>query len=153
NIFANETTATAAVTTLYGKLRDGGFLSGHPSGNNFLFGFYADELDYYSNPGFATESFYLHQVMPSNTALSDIWNIPYNIIYSTNAVLEGIESTSSLPEDLKKQLRGEALFVRAFCHFHLVNSFGDVPYIKTTDYSVNPSVSRMSSQTVFNNIL
>lgn len=153
NVFTNETTATAAITTLYGKLRDGGFLSGHPSGNNFLFGFYADELDYYSNPGFATESFYLHQVMPSNTALSDIWNIPYNIIYSTNAVLEGIESTSSLPEDLKKQLRGEALFVRAFCHFHLVNSFGDVPYIKTTDYSLNASVSRMPSQKVYDNIL
>ncbi len=153
SVFTNETTATAAVTTLYGKLRDGGFLSGHASGNNVLFGFYADELDFYANPGSTTESFYLHQVLPSNTTLSDIWNIPYNIIYSANAVIEGIESASALPEELKKQLRGEAFFIRAFCHFHLLNSFGDVPYIKTTDYSINTSVSRMSSQEVYDNIL
>lgn len=152
-IFANETTANAAVTTLYGKLRDGGFLSGSLSGNGYKFGLYADELDYYSFPGFANEAFYLHQILPSNTALADIWAIPYNIIYSANAVLEGMETASALPAELKQQLKGEALFVRAFCHFHLVNSFGDVPYIKTTDYSINASVSRMSFQTVYDNIL
>lgn len=152
-IFSNETTATAAVTTLYGKLRDRGFLSGSLSGNGFILGLYTDEFDYYSFPGFAIESFYLHQVLPSNTSLADVWNIPYNIIYSANAVLEGIENASALPDELKQQLRGEALFVRAFCHFHLVNSFGDVPYVKSTDYSINTSVSRMSSKVVFDNII
>lgn len=153
NVFANETTATAAVTTLYGKLRDGGFLSGNLSGNGFLFGLYSDELEYYSYPGFPTEPFYLHQVLSTNTALTDVWNVPYNIIYSANAILEGIETSTSLSEELKSQLRGEALFVRGFCHFHLVNSFGDVPYIKTTDYSINKSVKRMPSLQVYDNIL
>lgn len=153
NVFASESTATAAVTTLYGKFRDGGFLSGSLSGNGFLFGLYADELDYYFYPGFPQEPFYLHQVLPTNTALADVWNIPYNIIYSSNAVLQGIETASTLPEETKQQLRGEALFVRALCHFHLVNSFGDIPYIKTTDYSVNSSVGRMPSSQVYDNIL
>lgn len=153
NVFASETTATAAVTTLYGKLRDGGFLSGSLSGNGFLFGLYSDELAYHSFPGFPTEPFYLHQVLPTNTALTDVWNIPYNIIYSANALIEGIETTTTLPEELKKQLRGEALFIRGFCHFHLVNAFGDVPYVKTTDYSINISVKRMASSQVYDNIL
>jgi hypothetical protein len=153
NVFASQATATAAVTTLYGKLRDGGFLSGGLAGNGFLFGLYSDELDYHSFPGFPQEPFYLHQVLPSNTALTDVWNVPYNIIYSANAVLEGIETDNALPVELKRQLRGEALFVRGFCHFHLVNAFGDIPYIKTTDYSVNTAVKRMASGQVYDNIL
>tara|TARA_R100000306_G_scaffold31784_2_gene33830 strand:+ start:2682 stop:4067 length:1386 start_codon:yes stop_codon:yes gene_type:complete len=153
NVFANETTATAAVTTLYGKLRDGGFLNGSFSGNGFLFGLYADELDYHSFPGSPPEPFYLHQVLPTSSALTDVWNTPYNIVYSANAILEGIETATALPEELKRQLRGEALFVRGFCHFHLVNVFGDVPYIKTTDYTVNATIKRMPSSQVYDYII
>src|SRR5690606_36595565 len=109
--------------------------SGSLYGDGLLMGLYADELDYYFFPGFDLESFYLHQVIPSNTALNDLWNVPYNIIYSANAVLEGLEASSSLPPEVKSRLRGEALFVRGLCHFSLVNYFGDVPYIKTTDYT------------------
>ena len=152
-VFSSETTATAAVTALYGKLRDEGFLCGTLSGNGFIFGLYADELDYHSYPGFPTEPFFLHQVLPSNTALSEVWNVPYSVIYSANAILEGLEASTSLSEELKQQLRGEALFVRGICHFHLVNSFGDIPYIKTTDYSVNTSVKRMAAAQVYDNIL
>lgn len=152
-VFSSETNATAAVTALYGKLRDEGFLCGTLSGNGYIFGLYADELDYHSFPGFPTEPFFLHQVRPSNTALSAVWNVPYSVIYSANAILEGLEVSTSLSEELKRQLRGEALFIRGFCHFHLVNSFGDIPYIITTDYSVNTSVKRMASAQVYDNIL
>lgn len=152
-VFTNENTATAAVTTLYGKLRDQGFLSGSLYGDGLLMGLYADELDYYFFPGFDLESFYLHQVIPSNTALNDLWNVPYNIIYSANAVLEGLEASSSLPPEVKSRLRGEALFVRGLCHFSLVNYFGDVPYIKTTDYTNNTTVAKQSSQEVYEAIV
>lgn len=153
SVLNTEATATAAVTTMYGTLRDQGFLSGGLSGNGFVFGLYADELDYHFYPGFAIESFYLHQVLPTNTALTEIWNPAYKVIYSANAILDGLENAPALSSEIKRQLKGEALFVRAFCHFHLVNSFGAIPYIKTTDYPTNTSVSRMPIQEVYDNII
>lgn len=153
DVFNDENTATAAVTTLYGKLRDAGFLSGSLSGTGFTMGLYADELDYYFFPGFAIESFYLHQISPSNTSLKSVWDVPYNIVYDANLVLEGLETSDALSTDIKEQLRGEALFVRAICHFYLMNSFGDIPYITNTDYSQNSKVSRLPTVQVYENII
>src|SRR5690606_38691916 len=61
--------------------------------------------------------------------------------------------SDALDENLKKQLRGEALFVRAFTHFNLMNLYGDVPYITTTDFAVNKDVSRIPESQVYENIL
>src|SRR5690606_31531743 len=63
------------------------------------------------------------------------------------------ESSNTLDGALKKQLRGEALFVRAFAHFYLVNVYGDIPYIITTDYKINSEVVRMQTEEVYNLIL
>lgn len=152
-IFNDENTATAAVTTLYGKIRDQAFCSGNLSGMGYTMGLYADELEYFDVPGFPWEAFYTHQVLPSNSVVKSIWDESYNIIYLGNEVLEGLESSNSLNDDLKKQLRGEALFVRALAHFYLVNVYGDIPYIITTDYKINSEVARMQTEEVYNLIL
>lgn len=153
DVFNDENTATAAVTTLYGKLRDQSFLNGGPSGIGFTMGLYTDELNYYWYPGFPIESFYLHQVLPSNTHLQSIWEMPFNIIYSANNVLEGIETSNALDGEIKNQLRGEALFVRGLSHFYLVNLFGDIPYITTSNYIENSSVRRLPTAQVYDNII
>ncbi|MEO5649753.1 MAG: RagB/SusD family nutrient uptake outer membrane protein, partial [Ginsengibacter sp.] len=44
---------------------------------------------------------------------------------------------------------GEALFVRALIHFYLVNVFGDIPYIITTDYLQNRAVHRKPENEVY----
>ncbi|SDX33949.1 RagB/SusD family nutrient uptake outer membrane protein [Aequorivita viscosa] len=152
-VFNDKNTAIAAVTSLYGKLRDDSFLSGGYSGAGFIMGLYADELDYYSDPGSPLESFYLHQILPSNNSLKSVWEVPYNIIFATNGILEGIEASTELPQELKNQLRGEALFVRGLCHFYLVNYFGDIPYISTTNYIENSKVRRLPSNKVYENII
>jgi starch-binding outer membrane protein, SusD/RagB family len=48
---------------------------------------------------------------------------------------------------------GEALFLRAFIHFYLVNLFGDVPLIKTSDYRTNTNVSRTPVAQVYDGII
>src|SRR5690606_35338928 len=119
----------------------------------YTMGLYADELEYFDVPGFPWEAFYTHQVLPSNSVVKSIWDESYNIIYLGNEVLEGLESSNTLDGALKKQLRGEALFVRAFAHFYLVNVYGDIPYIITTDYKINSEVVRMQTEEVYNLIL
>ncbi|TEB41131.1 RagB/SusD family nutrient uptake outer membrane protein, partial [Flavobacterium circumlabens] len=54
-----------------------------------------------------------------------------------------------LPEVDKKQLKGEALFVRALLHFYLTNLFGDVPYLTSTDYEQNSIVKKKSVTMVY----
>ena len=75
------------------------------------------------------------------------------IIYKSNAIIEGLSSSSGVSENLKNQLMGEAKFVRAFCHFYLVNLWGDVPLILTTDYKTNNSILRTEKGQVYQQII
>jgi len=152
-VFEDEATATAAVMTLYGSLRDNVMLTGGFNGMNVLMGFYADELDYYGMPGQSSEAFYNHQIVASETSVKSLWNGAYNLIYMCNSAIEGIEASQNLTSEVKDRLQGEALFIRAITHFYLVNLFGDIPYITTTDYLINKEVSRMPAETVYENIL
>jgi len=153
-VFENEATATAAVMTLYGSLRNDVMLTGGFYGMNVLMGFYADELDYYGTSGqSAIEAFYNHQIVASDGGVKTIWNGAYNLIYMCNSAIEGIEESQNLTSEVKGRLQGEALFIRAITHFYLVNLFGDIPYITTTDYLTNMKVSRMPTDLVYENIL
>lgn len=152
-VFKNEATATAAVTTMYAKFRDAVLITGNHIGMGVLMGMYSDELDYYGVTGNPMETFYNHQIIASNPMVNAIWNSSYNLVHMANTILEGLENTQSLNEETKRQLRGETLFVRAMVHFYLVNLFGDIPYITTTDYEVNSTVARMEKEVVYENIL
>lgn len=151
-VFKDEATATAAVTSLYGKLRDGVMVTGTSSGMGVLMGLYADELDYYGYPGDTYETFYLHNVLAADPATQSIWDQAYDLVYMSNAVLEGLENTSQLPSDLKQQLRGETLFVRGLVYFYLVNLFGEIPYPTTTDYQVNSRIKKEPLAQVYERI-
>ncbi|UPS92614.1 RagB/SusD family nutrient uptake outer membrane protein [Bizionia sp. M204] len=151
-VFEDAQTATSAVTTLYAKLRDASSISGGQTGLGFLMGLYTDELDYYAL-GEHADSFYQHQIIASDPTVAELWNSSYHIIFMSNSVLEGLENSESLNIDVKNQLRGEALFVRALMHFYLVNLFGDVPYVLTTDYALNSQFSRMPVQDVYEQML
>lgn len=152
SVFNNENTATAAVTTLYGMLRDQVLLTGTSNGMTILMGLYADELDFYSAPG-DTERFYTHQIAPDNLKVEELWSSAYHLIFMCNAALEGVEKSESLSEEVKSKLSGEALFIRAVVHFYLVNLFGDIPYISTTDYIQNTTVVRMNEVNVYEEIV
>lgn len=152
-IFEDEQTATAAVTTLYSRLRDDVLLTGNLYGLNALMGFYSDELDYYATPGQPVATFYNHNIIASNDIIKTIWNGTHSLIYMSNSALEGLEASKNLSVATKKQLKGEALFVRSLCYFYLVELFGNVPYIQTTDYTTNQHIKRVSSEQVYINLI
>jgi hypothetical protein len=152
-VFEDEATATAAVMTLYGNLRDNVLLTGGSYGMNVLMGYYADELNYYGLPGQAGSAFYSHLIVGADTRVQSLWNQAYNQIYMCNSALDGIEASVSLSQEVKSQLQGEALFIRAITHFYMVNLFGDVPYITSTDYLINKDVSRISVDMVYEKII
>lgn len=152
-VFEDNATANAALTSIYSKIRDNGILTGTNSGISNQLANYTDDMVAYGNPTNPSFPFYNDNVLPSNTSISGYWNASYNQIYSTNAILEGVDLSTELSEENKKLLQGEAFFIRALVHFYLVNLFGDVPYIKETDYRKNATANRMPTQQVYENII
>jgi hypothetical protein len=143
-VFEDASTAQSAMLAIYAGMRDQGML--HDM--SYCMGMYADELDYYSTETTPT-NFYTNSLLPSEPYVSSWWNDAYYLVYSTNSLLEKTGASKSLDDEVVDQLTGEALFVRALLHFYLVNLFGDIPYITTTDYQQNKDVKRQPESEVY----
>lgn len=152
NTFDEVATATAVLSNIYVQIRENGMLSGVTSGGTNLLGNYADELDFYGTNTSMME-FNNHTLIASNTLLSSLWNTSYNQIYSANALLEGVTKSEAITGDSRNRLLGEALFLRAYLHFYLTNTFGDVPYVTTTDYNLNKSIGKLSPEQIYQHII
>jgi len=152
-VFNDRNTANAALANIYAKLRDTGFLSGFAFGSPIALGLYTDELSYYGASGVNSETLYTNTLLPTSSIALQDWNESYHQIYCANAVLEGVERSTALSQADRDQFKGEALFIRALVHFYLVNVYGDIPYIETTDHTVNRIVPRMPQADVYEKIL
>ena len=152
-VFEDQATAEAALTDIYAKMRDEGLLTGTTSGLSNQLANYTDELTCYGSPGDPALFFYFNTLLPTNTSISDYWNISYNQIYAANAVIEGVALSNKLNLQEKNQLKGEALFIRALVHFYLTNLYGELPYITDTDYQKNNVVNKIPLNVVYSNVL
>jgi len=94
-----------------------------------------------------------HEITADNPGNLDIWASAYNLIYLTNSLLEGLNNSEQISSDLKTQLEGEARFIRAFSYFYLVNLYGDVPLIVSTNYHENQLATRTSTVEVYEQII
>lgn len=150
DVFEDDLTATAAMAGLYASMSTG---SGGLNSITFLGGLLADESILFSTDQ-NTQQFYTNNIIPSNGKVSTFWGSSgYTYIYQANSVIEGLDGSSQVTPSLKTQLTGEALFIRAFLHFYLLNLFGDIPYITTTNYISNTSAVRLPKTEVFQNII
>jgi hypothetical protein len=148
-VFNDKATAEAAVTEIYAKMRSSGLLSGGTQGISASLGLYADELDYYGAATSSAAAFYNNALLPSTGVTGTWWSGAYNQIYGANAVIEGLEASQGILESDKRPLIGEALFSRALLHFYLLNIYGDIPYITTTDYQVNRVMPRLPASQAY----
>lgn len=152
-VFKDEATATAALSDVYARLRENGIVSGNINGLSMLMGLYTDELSYFGSASLPLDNFYNHTVLPTNDYVSSLWSNSYSQIYALNAILEGLENSNDLTAAFKDSLKGETVFIRALIHFYLVNLFGDVPYVKTTNYQLNAQISRTPINKVYDHII
>jgi starch-binding outer membrane protein, SusD/RagB family len=155
-VFQEKGTAVAALSGVYSHLRSDahGLLYVGSWGMPSYMAQYTDEIVNYSNTNaIYGEDFYKNLLFPDAEDIRSLWTTAYNQIYNVNAIIEGLDNSVALTEDEKAQVKGEAIFVRALLHFYLVNLFGDVPYITSTDYLVNKDLSRTPSATVYDLVI
>ena len=151
-VFENDGTATRAIIGIYIQMINSNNL--FTSGNTtFYSGLSADELNYYSNDW--RLEFIKNEITIANHDLisAGFWSPAYKYIYASNACIEGLEKSQSLTPSIKKSLLGEAKFIRAYCYFYLVNLFGDVPLVTTTNYEVNSLMPRTAKSLVYDQIV
>lgn len=157
-VFASDPTATALLTGIYTSIslddRDG-FRGGSGLSLTSLYpGLSSDELTLQSGiTNVALTGYYTNSILSTTTTGTDFWNKIYPIIYKVNDAIDGILTSKTLSSAVKKQLLGEAYFMRAFCYFYLVNLYGDVPLILGTDYNINRLAKRTTQSDVYNQII
>jgi starch-binding outer membrane protein, SusD/RagB family len=151
-LFTSDETAIASVTGIYSQMMTNNYF--FASGAMSIYpALSADEIITIS-PNTTYDPFANNNIPTNQSNLQNaIWRYGYNHIYQANACIEGLNTSASLSTQIKNQLLGEAKFIRAFCHFYLVNLFGDVPLITTTDYRINAVSPRTSGTQVYQQII
>ena len=164
NVFQNDATAIAMMTGMYASMSntDMDNLSLNFPSLSCHAGLSADELSLWSgaaNSGLLlneTEYYYYTNSLFSNGTGqfgSEFWITFYNMIYTCNSVIAGLNASTGLTSAVHQQLLGEAKFMRGFVYFYLVNLYGARPLILNTDYKSNALVSRTSSAAIYQQII
>lgn len=143
NVFSENQTAIAALTVIYAQM------SSMKDISQFT-GLSADEFTNYGGPLYT--NIYQNTLVEGN-AENLLWSSSYNYIYQANAVMDGLQQSTAVSDDVKKQLLGEAKFIRAFWLFYMVNLYGDVPITTSIDYNINRTIARSPQQDVYRQII
>ncbi|WP_164735247.1 RagB/SusD family nutrient uptake outer membrane protein [Pseudoflavitalea rhizosphaerae] len=154
-IFSTNKQAEWAIASIYSKMINGGenyiqiadiaersFSAGL---STIMGGLSADEMIPATIDAGSSTAAFQNKLTLVNSASSDIlWATAYKVVYDATAAIEGLEASTStlLADSVKKQLLGEALVLRAFSYFYLVNFFGDVPLVLSSDYVKNGAMQR-----------
>jgi hypothetical protein len=148
-VFQSDGTATSALISIYVS-------SINQTANPYIMALYpglsADELKSFATT-VSLRQIYTNTLNPLDGKSSDIWTGGYNCIYQANAVIEGCKTSKTLSPNVKKRIIAEALFLRAFWQFYLLNEFGDIPIVITTDYNLSAHLSRSNKDSVYEQII
>jgi hypothetical protein len=152
-VFSNDASAKAAIAGLYAQMSNSGYSDGSVSSFTNIGGLSSDELENYSLSAERIE-FFKNSILPLNGTLnSSFWTPLYQNIFKANTIIEGLSKSTGVSDPIKNQFIGEAKFIRAFAHFYLVNLFGDIPVVLTTDYRINGITKKTSVAQVYEQII
>ena len=151
-VFSNDNSALQALNGIYSQMieNDQQFCSGYTT---LFTGMYADDLYYYTS-GYRDEFVNDHITLVNQGLIeSAFWTPCYKYIYAANKCIESVSNSDNVSPKTKSMIIGEARFIRAFCYFHLVNLFGDVPLVLSTVYQQNQSIPRSPEDEIYGQII
>ena len=154
NVYTDDATAASVLTGIYTQISQATFATGSLTSMSLFPGLSADELVPFTPTTNAWYiAYYTNALSNSNTLPADYWSAIYPTVFVANSAIQGLTASTSLTPAVKQQLMGEALFIRAFCYFYLVNLYGDVPLATGTDYTVNALLPRTPKAQVWQQII
>jgi hypothetical protein len=153
-VFSSDATATAAMLGIYSNMIRNPTFSSYKM--TYYAGESADELRDATQGNEGVDLFLsntLTAIGSSNALLADIWQPAYFDIYSANAIIAGVQSSTGIHPQTRAQLLGEAKFIRAFCYFYLTNLFSKVPLDLTTDFNKTVLLSGTPLKVIYQQII
>lgn len=154
NVYSSDANAIAAVTNIYVQISKSDLPGGGVTSLSLFPGLSGDELSLYNGVTSNAELYYYRNALTSsNLNNPDFWKALYQTIYQTNEAINGLTSSATLTPAVRRQLIGEAKFMRAFCYFYLDNLYGDVPLALEPDYTKTVTLPRTAVKTVYQHII
>jgi len=145
-VFTDTNSTKAALVNIYAYFDK----SVNPNYNKYL-DIYTDDFTYLST-GTDGIAFNLGNLPSTNSVVKSFWTNSYFAIYSCNDMITQLQTSSNIPVSMVASLTAEAKFLRAYAYFYLVNSFGSVPLILTTNVNQTVNAAQTDSATVYNQI-
>lgn len=152
DVYSSDSKAAAVVSYIYYNMTTSNVFAEGGNGNGLLGALTSDEMRTYST-NYDVLPIYQNQIQTSNGIVLNYWTNAYANMYRANLALENITASAAISDSVKTQMQGELHFVRAFINFYLVNCFGDIPLLKTSDYNVSSVASRTASADVYQAIV
>ena len=151
-LFTTDATVLAALASLYTLT----YISNYQYFQDDLSlcpGNSADELHYYTSNS-TYDPYYHNNIDLTNYEDLGLWSAFYKGAYVANSIISGVQADSAyLTDTIRTQAIGESEFMRAFCYFYLVNFWGDVPLVLSTDAIVTTNSTRTSKTAVYAQIV
>jgi len=150
-VFSNDLQATNAAASMFYYMVNTqyGFAG---AGMTLFGGLSSDELALFNAENQDFLQFQQNTLSSRNPWNDALWTNAYTTIYAANAIIEGLQANAGVHDSVKNELTGEAKFVRAFTHFYLVNLYGDIPLILTTNYTNTSLNSRTAANKVYDQV-
>jgi len=149
-VFASDTNALSTLSGMYIQMMDNtrSLLNG---GITIYGGLSADELAN-TYPNIFEDPFRTNTLSPDNLQNAFQYNMAYTLIHTANTILSGLDGATHISAATRAELTGEAKFTRALVYFYLVNLYGGVPLVTTSDYAASALLPRSSAAAVYGQI-
>ncbi|MBB4034189.1 hypothetical protein GGR21_000074 [Dysgonomonas hofstadii] len=112
-----------------------------------------DDLTFYQRSS-PKESMICATASPGTPEITSYWRILYDGINRANMLMENADKNTEISSDVRAQAKAEALFLRSFYYFNLVQGWGDVPFRLEAVKSVEGlSIPRTDKQVIYDRII
>jgi hypothetical protein len=147
--FNNANELEAFLTGVYSPI-----MQEHFYGNNYpLYNAGGDDLTFFQRSS-ATSSILCANANSSNTYISTFWRILYEGVNRANILLANVDKNPEIAQSVRDRVRAEALFLRSFYYFNLVQGWGDVPLrLEPTVKVTGLDAARTDKQIIYNQII
>lgn len=89
----------------------------------------------------------------NSSYIRDMWTDAYTSIYSFNNIIERLNNNTAISAPVARQIRSEALAMRAYCYLFLAGHFGDVPLVLSTNVNATALQPKSPAAAVYTRIV
>lgn len=149
NYYETEAQLQFARAGVYDHLGAGGL---HGTYASYLLSWTADEG--YMNRATLTTGPWNYFYSSADPYNSGLWNNLWAGINKANVLIKNVDKNTGIPQSKRDPIRGEALFLRAYYYFTLVQYYGGVPLkLEPTSSVIDVDIARASAKDVYTQII